>query len=139
MNFDSVRTVQNALHMIKEYLNMAIMPLTLQRVKVLRYCPPAGQSQTVTTQTIVQMFHEVSGFVITPNKVLITCLLNTIQDKYLIIKVQEQITEHMDLEQVRNTRWIEPHICKTATRKKIGCGQVEPNPKHAEHAEKRVI
>ena len=35
INFDSVRTVQNALHMIKEYLNMAIMPLTLQRVKIL--------------------------------------------------------------------------------------------------------
>ena len=48
------------------------------------------------------MFCEVSGFDITPNEVLIICLLNTIQDKNLMIKVQEQITEDMDWEQVRN-------------------------------------
>ena len=36
INFDSVRTVQNALHHIKEYLDMAIMPLNLQQLKVLR-------------------------------------------------------------------------------------------------------
>ena len=30
INFDSLRTMQNALHQIKEYLNMAIMPLNLQ-------------------------------------------------------------------------------------------------------------
>ena len=69
INFNSVRTVQNALHMIKEYLNITIMPLTLQRVEVLRYSPPNGQSQTVTTQTILQMFREVNGFEITQNEV----------------------------------------------------------------------
>ena len=37
INFDSVRTVQNALHQIKENLNMAIMPLNLQWLEVLRY------------------------------------------------------------------------------------------------------
>ena len=41
INFDSVRTVQNALHQIKEYLDMAIRPLNLQCLKVLRYALPA--------------------------------------------------------------------------------------------------
>ena len=81
---------------------MAIMLLNLKWLKVLRYKPPSGQSQTVTTQTIVQMFREANGFKMTPNKVLIICLVNTIQDKNLMIKVQEQMTEHMDWEQVRN-------------------------------------
>ena len=71
INFDSVRTVQNALHQIKEYLNMEVMPLNLQRLEVLRYKPPLGQSQTVTTQTIIQMFREANGFERTPNDILI--------------------------------------------------------------------
>ena len=103
INFDSVRTVQTALHQMKEYLDMAIMPLNLQQLEVVRYKPPSGQSQTVTTQTIVQMFREANAFEMTPNEVLISCLLNTIQDKNLMIKVQEQMTEHMDWEQMRNT------------------------------------
>ena len=103
INFDSVRTVQTALHQIKEYLDMAIMPLNLQWLKILRYKPPSGQSQTLKTQTIVQMFHEVNIFEMTPHEVIIICLLNTIQDKNLMIKVQEQMTEHMNWEQVRNT------------------------------------
>ena len=37
-----------------------------------------------------------------PYKVLIICLLNTIQDKNMMMKVQEQITEHMTWEEVRN-------------------------------------
>ena len=78
INYDSLRMVQNALHLIKEYLNMSIMLLSLQRVKMLRYSPPSGQSQTVTTQTLIQMIREVSGFEITPNEVLVICLLNTI-------------------------------------------------------------
>ena len=75
---------------------MAVMPLNLQRQEVLRYKPPLGQSQTVTTQTIVQMFREVNGIVMTPDEILIICLLNMIQDKNLMIKVQEQLTEDMD-------------------------------------------
>ena len=89
-------TVQNALHKIKEYLNMAIMSLNLQRLEVLRYSPLAGESQTVTTQTVVQMFREVKGFEMTPNEVLIICLLKNIQNKDIMKKVQQRMTEHMD-------------------------------------------
>ena len=48
------------------------------------------------------MFREVSGFEITPNKVFVICLLNTIQDKNMMVKVQEQITKTMTWEDVRN-------------------------------------
>ena len=37
-----------------------------------------------------------------PHEVLIICLLNTIQDKNMMIKVQEQMTENMTWEEVRN-------------------------------------
>ena len=90
INFDSVRTEQNALHQIKEYLDMAIMPLNLQRLEVLRYSLPTRQSQTVTTQTIVQMFREANGFDLNPNEVLIICLLNIIQDKNLMIRYRNR-------------------------------------------------
>ena len=66
IDFDNLRTVQNALHLIKEYMKNSVMPLSLQRVEMLRYNPPRGQSQSATTQTITQMFHECSGFDITP-------------------------------------------------------------------------
>ena len=79
-----------------------VMPLTLQRIELLRYSPPQGQSQLATTQTIIQMFRECSGFEITPAEVLIICLLNTIQEKSVLIKVQEQITETSTWEEVRN-------------------------------------
>ena len=62
---------------------------------MLRNSPPQGQLQTVTTQTIIQMFHEASGFEITPNEVLVICLLKNIQDKNLMVKVQEQMTKTM--------------------------------------------
>ena len=48
------------------------------------------------------MFRECSGFDITPNEVLVICLLNTIQDKSMMVKVQEQMTENMGWEEVRN-------------------------------------
>ena len=35
MNFDGIRSVPNALHDIKNNLNMAVMPLTLQRLEIL--------------------------------------------------------------------------------------------------------
>ena len=57
-----MNTVTRAIHEIKRYLNMAVMPLTLQRLDMLRYKPPTGQSQTVTTQLLVQMFRECEGF-----------------------------------------------------------------------------
>ena len=75
---------------------MAVMPLTLQRLEMLRYKPPAGQSQTMTTQTLVQMFREAEGFAMIPEEKLIICMLNTITDKQLMVKVQENITEHME-------------------------------------------
>ena len=100
IDFNNLRTVQNALHQIKEYMKNLVMPLTLQRVKLLHYSPPQGQSQSATTQTIIQMFRECSGFKTTPAEVLIFCLLNTIQDKSVLIKVQEQITERLTWEEV---------------------------------------
>merc|ERR1712089_70447 len=102
IDFDNLRTVQNALHLIKEYMNISVMPLSLQRVEMLRYSPPQGQSQLATTQTIIQMFRKCSGFDITPQEVLIICLLNTIQEKAMLIKVQEQMTETSTWEEVRN-------------------------------------
>ena len=102
IDFDNLRTVQNTLHQIKEYMKNSVMPLNLQRIELLQYIPPQGQSQSATTQTIVQMFRECSGFEITPAEVLILCLLNTIQEKSVLIKVQEQITETLTWEEVRN-------------------------------------
>ena len=81
---------------------MAVMPLTLQRLEIWHYKPPAGQSQTMTTQTLVQMFHEAECFAITPEETLIICMLNTITDKQLMVKVQENITEGMEWTEVRN-------------------------------------
>ena len=81
---------------------MAVMLLTLQRLEMLRYKPPAGQSQTMTTQMLVQMFREAEGFTMTPEDTLIICMLNTITDKHLIIKVNKNIVEGMDWTEVRN-------------------------------------
>ena len=78
------------------------MPLTLQRIELFRYSPPQGQSQSATTQTIVKLFRGCDGFAITPEEVLIICLLNTIQEKSVLIKVQEQISETTTWEHVRN-------------------------------------
>ena len=78
------------------------MPLMLQRIKLLQYSPPQGQSQSATTQTIIELFRGCDGFSITPEEVLIICLLNTIQEKSVLIKVQEQISETSTWEQVRN-------------------------------------
>ena len=66
---------------------MVVMPLTLQQLEMLRYKPPAGQSQTMTTQSLVQMFCESEGFTMTPEETLIICMLNTITDKQLMVKV----------------------------------------------------
>ena len=81
---------------------MAVISLTLQRLKMLRYKPPAGQSQTVTTQILVQMFRKSEGFAMTPEETLEICMLNMIQDKNLMVKVQEHIRENMEWEEVRN-------------------------------------
>ena len=102
MNFYNLRTVNNALFQIKDYMKSSMMSLTLQQIELLRYSPPQGQSQSATTQTIIQLFRECDGFSITPEEVLIICLLNTIQEKSVLIKVQEQITEDSTWEQVRN-------------------------------------
>ena len=102
IDFNNLRTVNNALFLIKDYMTSWVMPLTLQRIEFLRYSPPQGQSQSATTQTIIQMFRECNGFEITPAEVLIICLLHTIQEKSVLIKVQEQITETSTWEEVRN-------------------------------------
>ena len=115
IDFNNLRTVQITLHQIKEYMVNLVMPLTLQRVELLRYSPPQGQSQSATTQTIVQMFRECSGFKITPAEVLILCLLNTIQEKSVLIKVQEQITERLTWEEVGNLIIKIPNVIYTQT------------------------
>ena len=53
VNFDSLTTEARAIHEIRTYLDDAVIPLTLQRLEMLRYKPPAGQSQTVTMQHLV--------------------------------------------------------------------------------------
>ena len=93
IDFDNLRTVNNALFQIKDYMKSSVMPLTLQRIELLRYSPLQGQSQSATTQTIIQLFRECDGFAKTPVEVLIICLLNTIQEKSIFIKVHEQITD----------------------------------------------
>ena len=85
IDFDNLRTVNNALFLIKDYMKSLVMPLTLQRIELLRYSPPQGQSQSATTQTIIQMFCECGSFEITPAEVLIICLLNTIQERSVLI------------------------------------------------------
>ena len=69
---------------------------------MLCYSPPQGQSQSATTQTMIQMLRKWSGFDITPQEVLIICLLNTIQEKTMLVKVQEQMTETSTWEEVQN-------------------------------------
>ena len=93
IDFDNLRTVDRALFHIKEYMKDSVMPLTLQRIELLRYSLPQGQSQSATTQTIIELFRGCDGFSITPEELLIICLLNTIQEKSVLIKVQEQISE----------------------------------------------
>ena len=83
-------------------MKSSVMPLTLQRIELLRYSLPQGQSQSAATQTIIEIFRGCDGFSITPEEVLIICLLNTIQEKSVLIKVQEQITETSTWEQVHN-------------------------------------
>ena len=102
INFDNLRTVNNALFQIKDYMKSSVMPLTLQRIELLRYSLPQGQSQSAATQTIIEIFRGCDGFSITPEEVLIICLLNTIQEKSVLIKVQEQIIETSTWEQVCN-------------------------------------
>merc|ERR1711867_422053 len=83
-------------------MTSSVMPLTLQRLDLFRQTPPQGQSQSATTQTIVELFRGCEGFTIKPEEVLIICLLNTIQEKSVLIKVQENITETTTWEIVRN-------------------------------------
>merc|ERR1712082_199785 len=100
--FDGINTVARAIHKIKRYLNMAVMPLTLQRLEMLHYKPPSGQSQAVTTQHLVQMFRECKGFAMTPEETLIIVMLNTITNKELMVKVNENLRDDMAWTDVRN-------------------------------------
>merc|ERR1711895_431382 len=43
IDFDTLRTVNNALFQIREYMKSSVMPLTLQRIELLRYSPPQSQ------------------------------------------------------------------------------------------------
>merc|ERR1712120_18596 len=90
------------LYDIKNYMASSVMQLTLQRLDLLRYSPPQGQSQSQTTQTVVELFRNCDGFNIKPEEVLIICLLNTIQEKSVLIKVQEAIDVTTSWEAVKN-------------------------------------
>merc|ERR1711954_584928 len=102
IDFDSLETVNRALYDIKAYMVSSVMPLTLQRLDLFRYSPPQGQSQSATTQTVVELFRNCDGFTITPEEVLIICLLNTIQEKSVLVKVEEAIDSTTTWETVRN-------------------------------------
>ena len=78
IDFDNIRTVDKAIFDIRAYMTSSVMPLTLQRLDLFRYSPPQGQSQSVTTQTVVELFRNCEGFSIKPEEVLIICLLITI-------------------------------------------------------------
>merc|ERR1712082_446786 len=51
---------------------------------------------------VVELFHNCKGFSITPDEVLIIFLLNTIQEKNVLVKVQEAIDSKTTWETVRN-------------------------------------
>ena len=102
VDFDNIRTVDRAIFDIRAYMTSSVMPLTLQRLDLFRYSPPQGQSQSATTQTVVELFRNCEGFSITPEEVLIICLLNTIQEKSVLVKVQEGIDATTTWENVRN-------------------------------------
>merc|ERR1712240_950396 len=87
---------------IRAYMTSSVMPLTLQRWDLFRYTPPPGQSQSATTQKVVELFRNCKGFSITPDEVLIICLLNTIQEKSVLVKVQEAIDSKTTWETVHN-------------------------------------
>ena len=87
--FYNTSTVNTALYQIKQYLDMAVMPQCLRRLEVLRYKRPLGQSQTINTQFVVHMFREVIMWDFRPQDIMAMCLLNTIQDKSMMIKFQE--------------------------------------------------
>ena len=91
VDFDDIRTMDKAIFDIRAYMTSSVMPLTLQRLDLFRYSPPQGQSQSATTQTVVELFRNCEGFSITPEEVLIICLLNTIQEMRVLVKVQEAI------------------------------------------------
>ena len=86
--FNHLLTVAEAMEAIRQYLEMAVMPLTLRRLEVLCYKPPAGQTQTVTTQTVVQMFREARMWEQTPDDLMKAILLNTIQSKDMMVMIQ---------------------------------------------------
>ena len=102
IDYDNLETVDKALFEIRAYMTSSVMPLTLQRLDLFRYSPPPGQSQSATTQTVVELFRNCEGFSITPEEVLIICLLNTIQEKSVLVKVQEAIDSKTTWETVRN-------------------------------------
>ena len=81
---------------------MAVMPLTLRQLEVVRYRPPPGQTQTQTIQTIMQMFREADFWNMTPEQLCKVILLNTVQTTDLMVKVQERLKETDDWEVVRN-------------------------------------
>ena len=89
-----MKLVAEALDTIKAYLDMAVMPLTHLQLEVLRYKPPQGQSQTLTKQTVIQIFCKANLHDVNPDQLMKVVLLNTIQTKDMMTKVQERLEEH---------------------------------------------
>ena len=78
------------------------MPLTLHQLKVIRYRPPPGQTQTQAIQQILQMYREADYWNITPEQLCKVILLNAVQTNDLMVTVQERLDEKDDWEVVRN-------------------------------------
>ena len=91
VQIDSLDSMDEAIHSIKQYLEMAVMPLCLRRLEVFHYKPLSRQSQTLTTQTVVQMFNETKMFEITLDELLYVVLLNTVQVTAIMTKMQERL------------------------------------------------
>ena len=70
---------------------------------MVRYRPPQGQSQTLTTQMVIQMFQEAQFWDVVPEQIMKVILLNTIQTTEMMTKVQERLKEAEDWEVVKHT------------------------------------
>ena len=79
------------------------MPLSLQRLDVLRLKGSGGQTQTHLTQTAIEMFRQANMFEITPEDLMKIVLLHTIQDKSIMIKVLENMGPRDRWQEVRDS------------------------------------
>ena len=102
IQFDHMTTVHEAIHAMKQYLDKAVMPLTLRQLEVIRYKPAQGTSQTQAVQTMLQMFRDADYWAITPEQLCKVFLLNTIMTDSMMVKVNEKLEETDDWSDVKD-------------------------------------